>query len=59
MADLDVQRKKKSPLLWILLTLIILAAIAYFVWDRYGKDNTAPATYDSIDRNGADTLQRQ
>ena len=49
MADLDVQRKKKSPLPWILLVLLIVALIAYLLWRNRDKiDNaTDPVTNDT------------
>ena len=55
MAELDVEPKKKSILPWILLAVLVLAAIAYFVWNSNRVDNTtaAPATYDTTVR--ADT----
>jgi hypothetical protein len=59
MADLDVQRKKKSPLPWILIGLLLLAVLAYFLWNRNRENNMAPATYDSVNQTGVDTVQRQ
>lgn len=49
MAELHVQRKKKSPLPWILLALIILALVAFLIWNNREKiDNaTDPVTADS------------
>ena len=49
MADLDVQRKKKSPLPWILLALLILALVAFLIWNnRDSIDNaTDPVTTDT------------
>ena len=41
MAELLVQRKKKSALPWILLALIILAVVGYLVWKN---NQVAPAT---------------
>ncbi len=60
MADLDVQRKKKSSLPLILIGLVLLAILAYFLWTKYGTvdNNTTPATYDSVNRPLTDTLQR-
>ena len=57
MANIDVQRKKSSPLLWIILVVAILGIAAYFVWNRYGnKTNTSqPAVYDSTNRTTTDT----
>jgi len=60
MADLDVQRKKKSPLPWILLGLLLLAIVAYFLWNRNRVDkDMTPTTYDSVNTTGVDTTQRQ
>lgn len=58
MANIDVQRKKSSPLLWIILVVAILGIAAYFVWSRYGnKINTSqPAVYDSTSRTSTDTI---
>ena len=49
MADLDVQRKKKSPLPWILLALIILAVVAFLLWNNRDEiDNaTTPVATDT------------
>lgn len=55
MAELNVVRKKKSPLPWILLALIILGIIGYLVWrnsegiDTIGAPTTADTTirYDT------------
>jgi len=55
MATLDVQRKPKSPLPWILLTLLILGLVGYFLWRQYGGDKTLPATTDSTNNIGVDT----
>lgn len=59
MADLDVQRKKKSLLPWILIGLLLLAVLAYFLWNRSRENNVAPATYDTVNQTGVDTVQRQ
>jgi len=59
MAELDVQRKKKSPLPWILLIVAILAILAYFLLnnDKEVTDGTvAPTPYDSTNRIGTDSL---
>lgn len=34
MAELDVVRKKKSPLPWILLGLLLLALVAFLIWNN-------------------------
>jgi hypothetical protein len=49
MADLDVQRKKSSPLPWIILILVALALLAFFlIRNNDGELNTtAPVTTDS------------
>jgi uncharacterized protein HemX len=45
MAELYVERKKKSPVLWILLALIILGVIGYLLWANQDKlTNDTPAT---------------
>jgi CHASE3 domain sensor protein len=48
MANIDVQRKKKSPLPWILIALLLLAALAYFLWSRN-------KTHDNGEVTGTDT----
>ena len=61
MAELDVQRKKKSPLPWILLIIAILAVLAYFLLNNNNdaaEEVVAPVTYDSTQRTGADSLPR-
>lgn len=59
MANIDVQRKKSSPLLWIILVVAILGIAAYFVWNRYGNktNNNQPAVYDSANRTNIDTTR--
>lgn len=49
MADLDVQRKKASPLPWIILIIVALALLAFFLVGRNdGEANrTTPVTTDS------------
>lgn len=44
MADINVERKGRSPLPWIL-GLILLAALAFLIWKYLagGGDNPAPA----------------
>ena len=32
MANIDVQKKKSNPLLWILLLLLAAAVVGYFIW---------------------------
>ena len=45
MAELYVERKRKSPVLWILLALIVLAVIGYLVWANRDKlDNNKTTT---------------
>ena len=60
MAELDVQRKKSSPLPWILLIIAILAIAAYFLTrdNEVVEEGAAPVTYDSTQRTGSDTLPR-
>jgi predicted negative regulator of RcsB-dependent stress response len=67
MANLDVTRKKKSLLPWILLTLLVLAVAGYFIWRNYNQqqentttNTTAPATTtrDSSNHLGTDTTTR-
>ncbi len=63
MAHIDVQRKKKSPLPWILVGLLLLAAIAYFLWTRnqtHDNGNLNEPVTDSINTTTptTDTLIR-
>lgn len=47
MAELYVERKRKSPVLWILLAIILLAVVGYLVWanrDRMSNDTTTEQT---------------
>jgi hypothetical protein len=45
MAELYVERKRKSPVLWILLALILLAVVGYLVWANRDKlDNNKTTT---------------
>lgn len=49
MAELDVVKKKKSPLPWIILILIVLALLAFLLVNR-SDDNAAVtpgAAYDT------------
>ncbi|MGZ3838639.1 MAG: hypothetical protein ACXVMS_10035 [Flavisolibacter sp.] len=59
MANIDVQRKKSSPLIWILIILAILGLAAYFLWNRYGNKtgNTQPVVYDSTHTVHTDTTR--
>ncbi|MEO6070233.1 MAG: hypothetical protein ABIN57_11615 [Chitinophagaceae bacterium] len=65
MANLDVQRKKKSPLPWILLTLAVLAIVGYLIWRQYNNHEaneatptTTTTTQDSSNHIGSDTTYR-
>ncbi len=44
MANIDVQRKKSSPLPWIILVLVILGLVAYFLWNRSHNAGTTTVT---------------
>jgi hypothetical protein len=45
MAEIYVERKRKSPVLWILLALILLAVVGYLVWANRDKlDNNKTTT---------------
>lgn len=50
MADLDVQRKKTSPLPWIILILVALALLAFFLLRNNNDDgiDSTPVATDSI-----------
>jgi len=47
MAELDVVRKKKSPLPWILLALLVIAIIAFLVWNNMADTNATPVVTDT------------
>lgn len=50
MADLDVVKKRKSPLPWIILALIIVALLAFLLLnnnDEPAAITTPDAAYDS------------
>ncbi len=51
MAELDVQRKTKSLIPWIILIVAVLAILAYFLLNRNNDVSNdgvvAPTTYDS------------
>jgi uncharacterized protein YpmB len=47
MANIDVQRKKSSPLPWIILVVIILAILAFFLWNRSHNAGTTSTVTDS------------
>lgn len=67
MAELDVERKKKSMLPWVILGLLLLALVAFLIWNNT-RDNdvdAAPVTTDSTNvvdttttYNYADTATR-
>ena len=49
MAELDVVRKKKSMLPWLLLALLLIAVAVFLVWNN-SRDNdvvTTPVATDS------------
>ncbi|HEX6039295.1 hypothetical protein [Longimicrobium sp.] len=43
MADIDIERKKKSPLPWVL-ALLVLALLAFLLMRSCGDDDAAPVT---------------
>jgi multidrug resistance efflux pump len=47
MANIDVQRKKSSPLPWIILVVLILAILAFFLWNRSRNAATTSTVTDS------------
>ncbi len=47
MAELDVVRKKKSPLPWILLGLLLLALVAFLIWNNSRDGEVTPAGTDT------------
>lgn len=53
MAELNVQRKKKSPILWIILALIALALIFYFL-----KGGSETKTSSNLDTTAKDTVAK-
>ena len=62
MAELSVQPKRKTVWPWILLALLIIAALVYFLAfrnDTTGTENVTPATtsQDSARTNNNNTTQ--
>jgi ABC-type antimicrobial peptide transport system permease subunit len=57
MANIDVQKKKSNPLLWIILTLLILAVVGYLIWRNTQQPvaNTT-TTSDTTVNTRTDTL---
>ena len=55
MADLDVVRKKKSSLPWILLALLLVALVAFLVWNNSRDNDVAPAPVSTDTVNQVDT----
>ena len=53
MAEINVERKARSPLPWIL-GLLLLAILAFFLWRSMDDDDTAdrddPVVVDSVGR---------
>lgn len=48
MAELNVVRKKKSPLPWILIALVVLGLLAYFLLRDAAPDTAvSPTTTDT------------
>ena len=43
MAELDVVRKKKSMLPWLLLALLLIALVAFLVWNNTKDNDVTPA----------------
>lgn len=56
MADLDVQPKKSNPIWpWILLGLVVIAAIFFLTRNRNDHDNTVAATTDTVSNSVSTT----
>ena len=53
MANIDVQKKKSNPLPWIILVILILAAVGYFVWRN--MNNTATTVVRTNDSTQVST----
>ena len=54
MAELYVERKRKSPAIWILLALVLLAVVGYLVWanrDKLDSDDTTTTTQQTTTTN--------
>jgi len=47
MADLDVQPKKKSPVMWIILVIVVLALIFLLMRGRDGSETTTQTSSDT------------
>ena len=62
MAELYVERKRKSPVLWILLALILLAVVGYLVWanrDKLDNDGTTTTTTQQTTTTNTGTAPAQ
>ncbi|ANE51594.1 hypothetical protein [Flavisolibacter tropicus] len=60
MAELYVERKRKSPVLWILLALIVLAVVGYLVWanrDKLQNNKTTTTEQTTTTTTGTPTGQ--
>ncbi len=64
MANLKIEKKKKFPVFWIILVIIIVGVIAWLLIDNYGmwgRNESTQAPYESYDDqgglSGTDTLR--
>jgi flagellar basal body-associated protein FliL len=53
MANIDVQKKKSNPIVWIILVILILAVAGYFVWRN--MNNTAATGAGTTDSTQVNT----
>ncbi len=58
MAELDVVRKKKSMLPWLLLGLLLIALVAFLVWNNSKDDDAAATPVVTDSTNVVDTTGR-
>jgi lipopolysaccharide export system protein LptC len=55
MAELLVQRKKRSPLPWVILALLILAIVGYLIWrNQHVSSDTTPAPVSDTTQHAPD-----
>jgi len=57
MANIDVQKKKSNPLPWIILIILILAAVGYFVWRNMNNTAATGTVINDSTQVSTDTMR--